>query len=360
MERNDMMANVSLSKFLGYVVLAVAVVALLWLIWTVLDILFLAFAGVLLAVFLRILVTLLQRVSLLPDQVALAVVILLLVLLLGFTGWFLAPRLSRDLLQLLNSVVPAVRNLADRLQQYTWLQTFINQTLPPAQLSSASGTLLLGLPGTLSSTLSLLADVIYILFIGLFLAGSPQTYYDGLLQLTPPTRRLRLRDVLDELIATLRWWILGQLFSMIVIGTLTGIGLWLLDMPFALALGVIAGLLEFIPFIGPILTGALAGLFALMIGPWQALYVILLYTAIQQFESNLLIPLVHQYTVSLPPVLTLTAFVIIGSLFGFSGILVATPLVAVVVVLIKMLYIQDVLGGVPNLPRKLLRGRSRA
>lgn len=353
-----MRAELPFSRFLGYVVLAVAVVALVWLTWNVLNILFVAFAGLLLAVFLRILATLLQRFSPLSNQWALAIVVALLLLLVGLIGWSLAPRLNRDLLQLLNGVVPALRNLEERLQQYTWLQNFMDRALRPSQLPTASGQLITGFTGTLSSTLNSLANVIYILFVGLFLAGSPQMYYDGILQLTPSARRNRLREVLDELIATLRWWILGQLFSMLVIGTLTGVGLWLLGMPFALALGVVAGLLEFIPYVGPILTGSLAGLLALMIGPWQAVYVILLYTAIQQFESNVLIPIVHQYTVSLPPVLTLTAFLIIWSLFGFSGILVATPLVAVLVVLVKMLYIQDVLGGVPNLPRKLLRPQS--
>ncbi len=94
---------------------------------------------------------------------------------------------------------------------------------------------------------------------------------------------------------------------MIVIGSLTGLALWLLGMPFALALGILAGLLEFVPYVGPLFTGVIAGLLAFVESPLQALYVILIYSAIQQFESNLLTPIVHRYTVALPPVLSLTA-----------------------------------------------------
>lgn len=351
------MFDAPLSKFLGRVVLAVGVVGLAWLAWNVADILFLAFAGLLLGVFLRTLVRFLQRVIPLPSGWALLVVVVLLLGFFGFIIWLLTPRLSRDFSELINDVPAAFDHLENQLQQYPWGQSLLQWLPPPMQLASPKGQLFAQFTGTLSTTLNGLANVIFILFVGFFLAGDPQMYYAGLLHLVPSTRRERLRGVLDELIATLRWWLLGQLFSMVVIGALTGIGLWLLGMPFALAIGVVAGLLEFIPYVGPILTGALAGLFALMISPWEALYVILLYIGIQQFEGNILIPLVHQYTVALPPALTLTAFLIVWSLFGFTGLLVATPLVAVVVVLVKMLYIEDVLHGSPDLARKMLRSR---
>ncbi|MEZ4869301.1 MAG: AI-2E family transporter [Caldilineaceae bacterium] len=351
------MFEIPLSKFLGRLVLAVGVVALAWLLWNVADILLLAFAGLLLAVFLRTLVRLVQRVVPLPNQLALTVVVFILLVVLGLGGWLLAPRLNRDLSQLVTGVPEALRNLADQFQQYPWLQNMINQLPTPSELVPPNRQFLSRFTGTLSTTFNVLTNIIFILFVALFLAGDPQMYYDGILQLVPSTRRSRLGEVLDEVIVTLRWWILGQLFSMIVIGTLTGLGLWLLGLRFALAVGVIAGLLEFIPYVGPLLTGTLAGLLAFMVGPWQALYVVLLYIGIQQFEGNLLIPIVHQYTVSLPPALTLTTFLIVWSLFGFAGLLVATPLIAVALVLVKMLYIQDVLGGTPELPRHMLRRR---
>ncbi|MEZ4617552.1 MAG: AI-2E family transporter [Caldilineaceae bacterium] len=99
----------------------------------------------------------------------------------------------------------------------------------------------------------------------------------------------------------------------------------------------------------------LAAVLAFVDGPFQALYVLLAYTAIQQFESNVLTPVVHRYTVSLPPVLSLIGVLGMGALFGFVGILVATPLLAVIIVLIKMLYIEEVLGEIPELPRQLLK-----
>ncbi len=199
------------------------------------------------------------------------------------------------------------------------------------------------------------ADVLLLAFTGIFLAANPGMYRSGILQLLPASRRKRMGDVIDEVVITLRWWILGQFFSMTVIGSLTGIALWLLGMPFALALGILAGLFEFVPYVGPIVTGFLAGLLAFVESPLQALYVVLIYTGIQQFESNVLTPIVHRYTVSLPPVLSLIGVLAMGALFGFVGVLVATPLLAVVLVLVKMIYIEEVLGEVPELPRQLLK-----
>ena len=341
------------TQWLGRVVLLVGVVALFWLCWQVADILLLAFAGVLLAVFFQILVKLLQRVVPLANQWALLLIVPVLLGVLGLVGWFVAPQLLADLNALSDQVPTALRQLSEGVDRYGWVQRLLNRLPSLEQVVTPSGGLFAQITGTFSTVLSLLANLLLILFVGLFLAANPMLYQAGLLQLAPAPRRPRLAVVINNIVTTLRWWILGQLFSMSVIGVFTGLGLWFIGMPFALALGVITGLLEFVPYVGPLVSGSLAILLAFTQSPIQALYVLVLYIGIQQIEGNLLTPLVHRYTVSLPPALTLVAVVVIGTLFGFVGILVATPLLAVIIVLIKMLYVEDVLGGTPELPQKI-------
>lgn len=342
------------SQFLGRVVLLVGVVAFFWLCWQIADILLLAFAGVLLAVFFQILIKLLQRFVPLTNQWALLVIVAVLLGLLGLLGWFAAPQLLVDLNALSDQVPTALRQISEQVDRYGWMQRLLDRLPSLEQVVTPNGGLFAQITGTFSTVLSLLANLLLILFVGLFLAANPMMYQAGVLQLAPAPRRPRLAAVITKVVTTLRWWILGQLFSMIVIGVLTGVGLWFIGMPFVLALGVITGLLEFIPYVGPIVSGSLALLLAFTQSPIQALYVLVLYIAIQQIEGNLLTPLVHRYTVALPPALTLVAVVVIGTLLGFVGLLVATPLLAVIMVLIKMLYIEDVLGGTPDLPNKLL------
>ena len=350
----------STGRFLSRTVLFVAVVALALLLWQVAGILLLAFAGVLVAVLLRTLVRLVESALPLGDRWAFFIVVVLLLIFTILLGWFLAPEISDEVEQLSVGIPAAVENLEAQLESYGWGEDLLGNLPSFAPRDLFNSQMLSRLLGTFSTTFGLLANVGFVLFIGLFIAVSPKMYREGTLALMPEARRGRAREVLGELVTTLRWWLLGQLISMLIIGVLTGVGLWLLGMPFALGVGVIAGLLEFVPFVGPFVGGALAVLLAFVEGPWQALYVLVLYLFIQQIEGNVLMPLVHQYTVELAPALTLTAVLIVGTLFGFVGVFVATPLVAVGVILVKMLYIEDVLGGSPELPSKMFKSEKPA
>jgi len=335
--------------------LTILTVVAIYFLWQVADILLLAFAGLLLAVFLRTLVVLLQRVIPLPTSVAFLIVVILLLVFVGGIGLMIAPRLSQDMEQLLTSVPEALQLFPTQLEQYGWAQEAVEQISSLTQMMPAGDTIYTQITGTFSTAIRAIANLAFILFTGLFLAANPDLYRHGLLQLFPSSRRDRMNEIIDEVITTLRWWLLGQLLSMVVIGTLTGLTLWLLGMTFALALGIVAGFFEFVPYVGAITTGSLATLLAFVNSPFQAFYVLLAYICIQQFESNILTPMVHRYTVSLPPVLSLLGVLVMGALFGFVGVLVATPLLAVVIVLVKMLYIEEVLGEVAELPRQLLK-----
>ena len=143
---------------------------------------------------------------------------------------------------------------------------------------------------------------------------------------------------------TLRWWLIGKAASMTIVGIAVFIGLTALGVPLAGALALIAALLDFIPNFGPILALIPAALFALLQGPTQVLYVVVLYGAIQTVEGYVLSPLIDRTTVKLPPALTLTAMVVAALLFGWLGLLLAAPAAAALMVLVQMVYVEDILG----------------
>ena len=160
----------------------------------------------------------------------------------------------------------------------------------------------------------------------------------------PKNKSQRVTEVLDATALTLQRWLLGQGVSMLSVGVMVALGLWLAGVPMVLLLGVIAGMLEFIPFIGPIM-GAIPGVLIALTQDWRtALYAVIVYVIVQQVENHVLIPLIQKKAVEVPPALVILAVVALGLLFGVLGALVATPLMAVIMVWVKMLYVQDVLG----------------
>lgn len=192
-------------------------------------------------------------------------------------------------------------------------------------------------------TLGALGDFILMLLLAVFLAAEPRLYRDGALRLLPVGHRRKVGEALDQCALALGGWLKGQGISMIFVGTTTALGLWLLGVPLALLLGLVAGLLDFIPFLGPMVSGALAVLLAFTEGPQTALHVAILALAIQQLEGNVMMPLVQRWAVQLPPALGVVGVVLVAGVFGLPGVLFATPLVVVAMVLVKKLYVEGLL-----------------
>ncbi len=204
--------------------------------------------------------------------------------------------------------------------------------------------------GFFSSTLSVLGAMVLILFVAVFIAIDAGTYQDGLMHLFPHEARPRAREVLGATGIMLRRWLLTQFVSMLLVGVLTAVVLLILDVKAAIALGIIAGILEFIPIAGPILAAVPAIAMGFLDGPEKALYVALAYVVLQQVESNLIHPLLMKKGLELPPVLTIFTQGVLAIVFGFIGLLVAVPMLAAAVVPIKMLYVRDVVGDEVKLP----------
>jgi predicted PurR-regulated permease PerM len=318
----------------------VAILALL--IWAGADVLLLIFGGILLAVFMRGLSELLSRYTKLPVFWSLIAVMVALALILGLGSWFLGSSIAGQLDQLGQSLRQSWQQLQSQLERYEWGRQLL-AGLPRMQ-SLSRGETLSRATSIFSTTVGALFSLVVIGFTALYLAFDPRLYRRGLVKLVPLHARDRATEVLDALEQTLRGWLISQSFSMIVVGVATTTGLWLLDIPLAMSLGLIAFLFTFVPYIGPIVAAVPAVLVALTLGPWPALYVALLYFAVQMIEGNLLTPLVQQQMVKLPPALTIISQVMMGVLLGTVGIVFATPLAACALVLVKMLYVEGTLG----------------
>jgi predicted PurR-regulated permease PerM len=149
--------------------------------------------------------------------------------------------------------------------------------------------------------------------------------------------------MLIEVTLELRWWLIGRLASMAIIAVLTSLGLWLLGMPLALSLGLLSGVLSFVPYIGSVGSAIPPVLIALASSTELALYVVVLYTVVHVVEGYILVPLMQRRMGHLLPALTLVAQAILGALFGILGLTLATPLAAAALVAVRMLYVEDVL-----------------
>jgi predicted PurR-regulated permease PerM len=197
--------------------------------------------------------------------------------------------------------------------------------------------------GVLSGTFGALSNVYVVLFMAAFIIADPTLYRRGIIWLVPQKGRKRTGEILDKLDKTLVNWLLGQLFSMTVVGILTAIGLWALGVRLAGVLALFAGLISFIPNLGPIIALIPALLFAFLDGPQQALYVLILYLSVQTIESSLATPLVQKKMIDMPPALVFGSQLVIGAFGGILGLMLATPIVAMLMILVQTLYVQDIL-----------------
>jgi predicted PurR-regulated permease PerM len=338
--------------------IAVAVIALFLFVWYSVYVLFLLFAGVLVAILLRALAEVVARYTRLSHRWSLGIVLVVLAVALGAFWWFAASSLTEQVAELSKDLPGAWRNfqnhvrgtsvgrfVMDRVGPASQPTTAPTVPPPPTAGSGAIGGELLGRFGSfLSTAMDLVAALVVVFFTGLFLAFDPKLYVRGVIRLVPPRFRLRAGEVLGAMGYTLKWWLIGQGVTMVVIATATTIGLWLLGVRLALVLGMLAGLFNFIPNFGPLISMVPATLLALTDSPGKAIAVIVMFLVLQNLEGNVLTPMIQRKSVDLPPALGIIAQILLSILVGAVGLMLAWPLAAVVVLGVKMLYVEDVLG----------------
>lgn len=311
------------------------------------DALLLVFACILFAILLYKLSEIMHRRFRIKRQLALGIVVLLLGTIVGLGGWAMAPQISEQSTQLAKEIPAAIERLQGEVEQHPLIKRLAADLPSTEEITKQMGSIVPNAGLFFSGLLGAFGNVVIIIFVGIYFAASPGVYTGGFIRLIPQSKRGRAREVIDEMGDTLSSWLLGKAVSMLIVGTATAIGLSLLGVPLALILGIIAGLLDFIPYLGPIMAGIPAVLLALSISPELAMYALLLFAAINMLEGYVLQPMIEAKAIDLPPALVIVMQLVFGTLFGFAGVALATPLAAVLSVLVKMLYIEDVLGDRP-------------
>lgn len=328
--------------FVRRVLIVIALVSLAYVLWQLRGVVLMLFGAVVVATIFRALADLIRKWLPVRDSVAVALSVVLILGGLVALGAVFGSYMGQQL-QVLGEALPkAWQSLERRIGEMG-----LGEALRDASLG---GGTLSNLGRTIMSVGSGLADFVIVIFGGIFLAAQPNFYRAGAIKLVPAAKRALVAEAMIDSERALRLWLKGQLVAMLIVGLLTGIGLWLLGVPSALLLGLLAGLLEFIPFAGPILAAVPAVLLALAVSPDLALGVALLYFGVQQAEGAVLQPLIQQYAVDLPGVILLFALIGFGTLFGIIGVILAAPLAVVTYVLVKRLYVQETLGTKTSIP----------
>ena len=317
------------------VVIALVVLALL--VWKIAPVLLLGFAGIVLAIGVRAAAEPIARHTRLSPEWAVSIVFALFLLFLLAGGYLFGKQIAAQTTELWDAIRQAASKVQEKLGE-TPMGTWIVESVQGGTDSDAMAKVFKGTVTVFGA----MADVVLMLFLGLYFAVDPKMYRNGFLSLLPKGARDRVGAALDDSGRALRMWLLGQVLSMAAVGVLTAIGLWAVGVPMAVPLGILSGILDFVPFIGP-LAAAIPGLMiAFSHGPDVAVYAALVYLTVQFAEGHLIMPMAQKWAVNLPPVLGLLAIVAFGTLFGFMGVLFAVPLAVVTYVMVQRLWVQQV------------------
>lgn len=336
--------TVNLGQSIGLIVLIVSV----YILWQIRSILLLVLAAVVLATSLNLLARRLQR-SGLPRGWAVALSVGLVIALTVGTFWLLVPPFVDQLQQVVELVPAGFGQLELWLEQIrTRLPGRVIQEIPDIerlvrQLQPLVNRLVGGSLAFFSVPLTVTLNLLLVTVLTIMLLANPQPYRHVFVHLFPAFYRRRVDEILDKCEVALGGWLAGILVNMGVIATLSWVGLLVLKVPLAFAHGILAGMMTFIPNLGPALSVIPPIAIALLDSPWKALLVLILYVVIQQVESNFLTPYVMAQQVSLLPAVTLTAQIAFASFFGFLGLLLALPLTVITQVWLKEVLIKDVL-----------------
>lgn len=340
--------NQSTSEFLRRVLIVLVLGALTVMLYDLIQAIFrvalIVFGGVLLAVLVDGIARWLEHRTPLPRRAAVGVVLALAVVLFAVAGWQLGPRIAEQGAVLSDRLPRIAAELKDWLRQFEWGTSIAQQMPDSLNEAMPDGVPLGALSSAFSAVFGALPNVFIILFVGVYVALSPLLYVNAVLRLVPKAHRPRAQEVASALGNGLRLWLLGRISSMTVVGALTAVGLVSFGIPLALTLALLAALFSFVPYIGPILAFVPALAVALGEGSQAVIAVAAIYVGVQFAESYVITPLIQKRTVSMPPALLITSQVVFGVLAGIIGVAVATPLVVIIVILVQMLYLQDVLG----------------
>jgi predicted PurR-regulated permease PerM len=338
----------------GVATATLVAILLLLFVYSVAEILLLLFIAVLFALYLGAATDYLQKRLRLPRFIGLPLALLLSLLAFGAIGLLIIPPVLEQTHELISALPALLAQWEASLFELAAQYPLIDQMLPARSATGsyfdatleAAGRYFAGLFPYLFSGIEVFIDAVAVLVMGIYLALRPGLYREGLVSLVPTVHRSLAEDILDELNTTLRAWIVGQILAMVFLGVLTWVGLVMLDVPYALAFGVFTGVAVMVPFFGTLVSTLLPAFFVLATGGLlHALMVVILGVVIHLVEANVVHPLIMHRQVNVPPALSIISVLIMAKLLGVIGLLVAVPVVASVLVLVKRIYVQRVAEG---------------
>lgn len=313
--------------------------ALLVLFFAAPDVIFLIFAGVLFGIFISAGGSFIARKTGLARGWGIAAFVLGIVGLMVLMTAVALPFLLDQANQLASGLTDAFAALRRRIENYGWLQSLLSQAAPQSFLSTGTSAARIAI----TSTFGALGSLVIVLFIGLYGAADPGLYRCGTTALFHQDLRPRAGEVIDRCVERLRQWLVAQLMSMSIVAVLTWLGLWIVGLPLSFLFGVIAGLLTFVPNIGPVIAAVPAVLLATSQGTTTVVLVIAVYLVVQALESYLITPRIQQDRVSMPPALLIGAQFFFGAVFGLVGLALASPVTVLAKTLINETYRRDYL-----------------
>lgn len=315
-----------------------AVAALAFVLWHIRQGVLLVFGAVVLAVLLSMLASFISNWTRMPHGPSLAIATGVVIAVIGLMFWRFGAQLSSQFTQLVEHVQSGEAYLRS---------TFHNSGL--AQLGAQvteQGTSFItrSISSVLSTGVTFIEAAIVLAISAIYLAAQPELYRAGFAKLFQPERRPRVLKSLDLIGRALQLWLLGQLMLMVGVGILSFIAVWLIGLPNAVALALLAGILEIVPYLGPFISAIPAVLVALTLGLAPALWTAAAYLLIHVFEGYVTEPMIDRYFVTIPPALILTGIVASDLMFGTIGVIMAAPITVVVYMAVKMIYVDNPLG----------------
>ncbi len=313
------------------------IVVLILLFKATFSVFLLILAGALIAIFFLGLSGLICRKTKWKHGICLTIAVLGTLLLITGLFWLIGAKIQAQVTELSDTLPATIENAKSQLSQNPIGKKIVEKVNSPETVKKAKD-----LASTFfKTTFGVFGDIYVVLFLGIFFTVSPGIYKKGIVQLIPKKGQKKGEDVLNKLDDNLKKWLKGKIFAMFIVFILTSIGLAILGIPLWLVLALIAGLLNFIPNFGPLIAMIPAVLVAFMQGPSTVAIVAVLYIVIQVVESNFITPMVQQKLVSIPPALIISAQLLISPLTGGWGLVLATPLVVIIMILVQELYIKE-------------------
>jgi predicted PurR-regulated permease PerM len=325
----------------AFIVLAIALVPVL--VWYLFDVILITIGAFLISQLLRMGAEPFKRWLKLPQSISLTLSGLLILAILAGVGYLFGTRMAGELQDVMQRAASGQNSIVNAIQG-SQLGKLMLEHIQSGGISAEA------LPRVFTVSASFLAGVVVMVIAGVFFAAQPDLYREGLIQIFPPRWHANAEETTEDIAKALRLWLVGQLIQMVIIGVLSTLAVWLIGLPSPLALGLIAGIAEFIPYLGPIIAAIPAVLVAATGGFHMVIWTVVAYILIHQAEGHLIMPSIQRYLIYIPPAVILIGIAAIGSLFGALAITLASPIAVILFVLAKKLYIRDTLGEQTVMP----------